>query len=81
MQVLNIGVVYKAEPGEGLAALAARFYVTSDELQSANPDMDQNEVLDGGREVCVVPPVCRVHCEEGQACVRFRGDRVPGQPL
>ena len=25
MQVLNIGVVYKAEPGEGLAALAARF--------------------------------------------------------
>ena len=76
--VLNVGANYAIQVGDanaGLAALAARFFVTPAALLAANPDTayywgagGDAAALRTGDTVCVVLSVCSVRCGLGSEC-------------
>lgn len=52
-QVVRLGPVYRAKPGDTLAAIAARFRTTMRSLLSLNPDVDLARALPVGQPLCV----------------------------
>jgi len=53
-QILNIGPIYRLQPGETLMAVAARFRTTVKVLLDLNPDILADSVQ-AGQEVCLIP--------------------------
>jgi hypothetical protein len=53
--VLNLGPVYRVQPGETLHALAALFRTTVKKLLDVNPDLAAAAALPEGAPLCVMP--------------------------
>jgi len=54
-QLLNIGPVYKFQPGDSLMSIAGRFRTTIKSLLDLNPDITDPAVVRTGQEVCLIP--------------------------
>ena len=53
--IINLGPVYRVQPGETLAALAALFRTTVKKLLDVNPDVAAAASLAAGATLCVMP--------------------------
>mmetsp|Transcript_14820 Transcript_14820/g.35167 ORF Transcript_14820/g.35167 Transcript_14820/m.35167 type:complete len:1205 (-) Transcript_14820:500-4114(-) len=54
-QVVNIGPVYKLQNGESLMQVAARFRTTVRSLLELNPDIADENTVQVGQELCLIP--------------------------
>jgi len=53
--IINLGPVYRVQPGEDLAGLAYLFRSTVKKLLDVNPDIPSPEALRPGMDLCVMP--------------------------
>ena len=68
---INTGALYTVRSGDNVPLLAERFYTTVDSILSVNPEITSAEdTLSPGTELCVLPALCDVWCENSGNCVR-----------
>lgn len=72
-ELINLGLRYRVRDQDSLYSLSQRFFLSASAIIAINPDLErdvlgQGEEMQEGDALCLLPPLCSVHCPHGD-CV------------